>query len=582
LLISENLVALWHQLSHKQRISFFKLIFLSVLVSFFDVVSIGAVIPFISVITNPAPLFQNETIKTYLLMFGFQDSSDLLLPAILLFGLSAIVAGAMRTILLWATTKFSLETCAALSANIYLKTLLQPYQVHLSRNSSKVISGVLNQINTVIYEIVLPLVILICSIIISLVILFVLITFNPLIAPLIFVAFGSIYWMLAFVTKKIMFSNSIILAKESTRLIKTVQEGLGSIRDIIIDGNQMTYWRIYQDSNLPLRKVQASIAFISNSPRHIIESLGMVLIAGLSFFLIKFEHVESAFALPIMGAIAIGAQRLLPLFQQSYACWNSIRGGQNTLKDVLDLLVQTSPLSNSSDGIIKFTSVIELRNLDFKYDPNGPFVLRQINLLIPKGARIGIVGKTGSGKSTLVDLLMGLISPTSGCLMVDQKEITHGNIQTWQRHISHVPQTIYLSDATIKENIAFGVPAECIDINRVKYAAKQAEIDLFIESLEHGYDSNVGERGLRFSGGQRQRIGIARALYKNADVIIFDEATNALDHQTETDVMNTINNLGVDHTIFIITHMVSLLKNCTKVLELNNGEIKVIENSTVI
>lgn len=580
MLITENLGALWHQMNHKQRIGFIKLISLSVLVSFFDVMSIGAVIPFISVITNPSTLFQNETIKTYLVMFGVQDSSDLLLPAILLFGLSAIVAGAMRTLLLWATTKYTFETCAALSANIYLKTLLQPYQVHMGRNTSKVISGVLSQINTVIYEIVLPLVILICSIIISLVILLTLIAFDPFVAPLIFIAFGSIYWFISFVTKKIMSSNSIILARESTRLVKTVQEGLGSIRDIIIDGNQMTYWKIFQDSNLPLRKVQASIAFISSCPKHVIESLGMVLIAALSIFLIQFDRVGSALALPLMGAVAIGAQRLLPLFQQSYACWNSIRGGQNTLKDVLDLLVQTNPLSNTSDDIIHFVSEIKLQNLDFKYDPKGPFVLRKINLVIPKGARIGIVGKTGSGKSTFVDLLMGLIRPTSGSLTVDQKEITHENIRSWQSHISHVPQTIYLSDVTIKENIAFSVPTESIDIKRVKSAAKQAEIDLFIESLDGGYDSNVGERGVKFSGGQRQRIGIARALYKNADVIIFDEATNALDYKTETDVMNTINNLGINHTIFIITHRVSTLKNCTEVLELNDGEIKVIKNST--
>ena len=534
-------------------------------------------IPFISVITSPASLFQNHTLQIFFSAVGVQDSNQLLLPAVLLFGLSAVAAGTMRTILLWATTKFSLENCAELSSEIYLRTLFQPYRVHMGRNTSKVISGVLTQINAVIYEIVLPLMILICSMIISIVILLALIVFDPFVAPLTFIAFGSIYWLITFLTKKRMSANSLILARESTRLIKTVQEGLGSIRDIIIDGNQIAYWKIYQDSNVPLRKVQASIAFISNCPRHVIESLGMVLIAALSFFLIQSDRVGSVLALPLMGAVAIGAQRLLPLFQQSYACWNSIRGGQDTLRDVLNLLSQQSLLSTGTNDRIKFTSEIKLQNLYFKYEPHGPFILNNIIMTIPKGARIGLIGKTGSGKSTLIDLLMGLISPTSGIIEVDQKEVKSQNILSWQGHISHVPQAIYLSDSTIKENIAFGIPLESIDMNRVKFAAEQAKISLFIESLENGYESSVGERGVKLSGGQRQRIGIARALYKQADIIIFDEATSALDYQTEEEIINTINCLNKNLTIIIITHRVSTLQKCTQIYELKDGTIQVVQ-----
>lgn len=552
---------------------FLKLIALSVAVSFFDVISIGAVIPFVSVVTNPMALFKNEAIGPYLSKLGVQDSNQLLLMVTLLFGVSAVVAGVMRTFLLWVTTRFTFETCTELSSNIYLRTLYQPYKVHMARNSSKVINGVLGQINTVIYEVILPLVILICSLIISLVIFITLIAFDPLVAPLLFITFGLVYYLITFVTKKIMLTNSKILAKESTQLIKTVQEGLGSIRDIIIDGNQITYWKIYQNSNIPLRKVQASIAFISNCPRHIIESLGVVLILMLFFFLMKSERVGPALALPLIGAIAVGAQRLLPLFQQSYACWNSIRGSQDTLKDVLSLLSQVCPITSNSVSMVQFNSEIKLNNLSFKYDPNGPFVLKDVNLAIPKGGRIGLIGKTGGGKSTLTDLIMGLVLPSSGTIEIDQKEITLANSQSWQAHISHVPQTIYLSDATIKENIAFGVPLESIDMNRVKFAAEQAQISTFIESLEDGYGSNVGERGVRLSGGQRQRIGIARALYKQASVIIFDEATSALDYRTEEDIMNTINGLNKNLTIIIVTHRVSTLKNCTKIYELKDGGI---------
>ena len=196
-----------------------------------------------------------------------------------------------------------------------------------------------------------------------------------------------------------------------------------------------------------------------------------------------------------------------------------------------------SPISSTSGDVVKFNSQIKLNNVSFKYGLNNPFILRDINLVIPKGSRIGLIGKTGCGKSTLTDLIMGLISPTSGTIEIDQKEIALANAQSWQAHISHVPQTIYLSDSTIKENIAFGVSIDSIDVSRVKFAAQQAQISTFIESLENGYNSEVGERGVRLSGGQRQRIGIARALYKQANIIIFDESTSALDYKTEEDIL---------------------------------------------
>ncbi len=572
-IILNNLLALWQQFNTKQRFRFVKLILLSIAVSIFDVISIGAVLPFVSVITNPTAILRNEAVSPYLLMVGIQDSSHLLLLATLLFGISAIVAGGMRTLLLWVTTRFTFETCTDLSSDIYLKTLYQPYEVHNSRNSSKIINGVLGQINTVIYEVILPLMIFICSIVISVVILFTLIIFNPLVAPLLFIIFGFIYFLITSFSKKIMLSNSLTIAKENTQLIKTVQDGLGSIRDIILDGNQLTYWKIYQNSNIPLRKVQASIAFISNFPKYAVESLGIVLILAGLIVLIKTNSVEPVVALPLVAAIALGAQRLLPLFQQSYACWNSIRGAQDTLKDVLSLLSQVSPINSTTKNIIQFNKQIQLKNMSFSHHDKSTSILNEINLVIPKGSRVGIIGKTGSGKSTLIDIIMGLVMPSSGTLEIDQEEITFNNAQSWQANISHVPQRIYISDSTIKENIAFGIPADSIDLNRVKFAAQQAQISSFIESMQNGYDSNVGERGIRLSGGQCQRIGIARALYKQANIIIFDESTSALDYQTEEDILNTINGLNKNLTIIIVTHRLSTLKICTKIYELNNGKL---------
>jgi len=223
-----------------------------------------------------------------------------------------------------------------------------------------------------------------------------------------------------------------------------------------------------------------------------------------------------------------------------------------------------------------FQTAITLKDLGFRYTPQGPWVLRNLNLQIAKGSRVGFVGVTGIGKSTLLDIVMGLLTPSEGMLLIDNTVVNPQNPRAWQAHISHVPQAIYLSDTSIAENIAFGAPAELIDLQRVKQAAQQAQIAQTIEGWRNGYETLVGERGVRLSGGQRQRIGIARALYKRANVIIFDEATSALDNDTEAAVMQAVETLGRDITILIIAHHLTTLKNCDQIVELANCGIKAV------
>jgi ABC-type bacteriocin/lantibiotic exporter with double-glycine peptidase domain len=265
----------------------------------------------------------------------------------------------------------------------------------------------------------------------------------------------------------------------------------------------------------------------------------------------------------------------LPVLQQAYAAWSGIRGGQASLHDTLELLDQ--PLPDYADQpaakTLPFKYNISLRQLTFRYSPQTPDVLKQLDLTISKGSRVGFVGTTGSGKSTLLDIVMGLLQPTDGALEIDGQAVTPGNNRAWQAHVAHVPQAIFLADSTIEENIAFGVPKEQIDPKRVRQAAQQAQIADSIESWPKQYQTFVGERGIRLSGGQRQRIGIARALYKQADVIIFDEATSALDNETEQAVMQAIEGLSEDLTILIIAHRLTTLKNCTLIVELGNGGI---------
>ena len=406
-------------------------------------------------------------------------------------------------------------------------------------------------------------------------ILITLISFDPLLALSSFGGFGLIYGLIIRITSKTLLTNSQRIAKESTHVIKSLQEGLGGIRDVLIDGSQAAYCQIYRSADHPLRVAQGNNSFISGSPRFALEALGMMLIAGLAYVLARQPDGISK-AIPLLGALALGAQRLLPVMQQAYIAYSGIQGSQASFQDALELLNQ--PLPDYADQPpprpLPFFRQINLKELAFRYTQQTPYVLKNLDLTITKGSRIGFIGVTGSGKSTLLDIIMGLLQPTVGSLQIDQEPLNASNNRAWQTHIAHVPQAIYLADSTIEENIAFGIPKSQIDPNRVKQAAEQAQIADIIETWPKKYKTYVGERGIRLSGGQRQRIGIARALYKQASVIIFDEATSALDNETEQAVMQSIEALGNDMTVLIIAHRLTTLRNCTQIVELADGGIK--------
>jgi ATP-binding cassette subfamily B protein len=319
--------------------------------------------------------------------------------------------------------------------------------------------------------------------------------------------------------------------------------------------------------------------FLSQSPRYGIEAFGMILIVVLAYSIAQ-EAGGLIKSIPMLGALALCAQRTLPVLQQAYSSWTSIRINQASLQDTLDLLDQPLPsyAFQLATQQLPFNHSISLKQLDFRYSQQTPYVLKQINLTIAKGSRVAIIGTTGSGKSTLLDIVMGLLQPTGGVLIIDDEIVTSVNQRSWQAHIAHVPQAIFLADSTIEENIAFGVPKNQIDHRRVRQAAQQAQLTESIQKWPDKYQTYVGERGVRLSGGQRQRIGIARALYKQADVIIFDEATSALDNETEQAVMQSIESLSKDLTILIIAHRLTTIKNCTQIIELGEGVIKKIGN----
>ena len=537
--------------------------------SIMEIVSIGALVPFLGALTSPEQIYQNHFAQPLIQILGITDSSQLLLPLTIIFITATLVAAAVRLLLLYASTRFSYAAGSDISISIYRRTLYQDYSIHLSRNSSEIINSIITKTNIVIGHILLPILSLISSVIIMLGIISIVFTINAQVALITFSIFTLLYWMIVFFTKKSLQKNSHLIAGQSTQMIKSLQEGLGGIRDVLIDGTQELYCKIYQDADLSMRRASGDNIFIASSPRFLMEAIGMILIAILAYYLTLQGGVM--LAIPILGVLAVGAQKLLPALQQVYRSYSTIKGANSSFIDVLNLLDQPLPNNANQDSInpMPFKQEIIFKDLSFRYTKDTPWIIKNVNLSFKKGETIGFIGVTGSGKSTLLDILMGLLSPTSGKLLVDGVTITQENRRAWQMNISHVPQSIYLADNTIQENIAFGIESGKIKEHRITQVAQQAQITETINNLKNKYKTFIGEQGIQLSGGQRQRIGIARALYKNSNVLIFDEATSALDNETEQEIMKQISQLKDNQTVFIIAHRLTTLKQCDRIIRIN-------------
>jgi ATP-binding cassette, subfamily B, bacterial PglK len=575
---------LWHHLSRRRQKQFYLLVILMIMGSISEVISLGAVVPFLGTLTAPDQVFNHRLMQPFIEALNITKPNQLILPITIAFIALTILAGIVRLALLYVMTRISYATGAELSINIYRRTLYQEYSVHVARNSSEVINGIITKTSTAI-GVITSFLTLMSSIILLFGIIGALLVIHFQIALIASIGFGLLYWMVTLYTRKQLGQNSQVIANQSTLMIKSLHEGLGGIRDVLIDGSQNLYTQIYRNADLPLRKASGDNAFIAGSPRFIMEGIGMALIALLAYTL-TLQPGGINNAIPVLGVLALGAQRLLPAMQQTYASYSSIKGARSSLNDILKLLEQ--PLPDYADQPISmpipFLKEIELKNLSFRYTKQGPWVLEGINLKLPKGGRIGFVGATGSGKSTLLDIIMGLLPPTDGELLIDNQPVNHRNKRAWQLHIAHVPQNIFLSDCSIEENIAFSVPKNQIDHQQVKIVTKLAQMTEVIEQLPDGYKTIVGEQGVRLSGGQRQRIGIARALYKGANVIILDEATSSLDNETEQLVMQAIEKLGREITILIIAHRLTTLKGCDQIISLdkNSREIEILRYEDII
>lgn len=550
---------------------------------FAEAFSLGLVVPFLAFMTAPNKIndyyflqvsiskLKNLSDKWLFAPFcNLEAAQNMLFVFTFLFIIASIISGSIRLVLVWVSVRLAAGIGVDLGLEAYRRTLYQPYLSHIDQNSGHLISSLTNKMSFTLLSIN-SVMTLFTSVIIAFFIAIALLAINALVTLIASIFLLTAYGFMMFICNKKLKANSSVLAQTQTLIIKLLQESLGGIRDILLDGTQKIHSNLYQKTDKKFRRAYANIIIIGNSPRYIMETIGMVFFAVLAFIFSAGPNGLSSF-LPTLGAFALGVQRLLPTIQQGFQAWSTIVAYQESSKEVFSLLNQATPkwAEYPQPAPLDFKHQICFENVKFRYLEKSSWVLDKLSFTIPKGSRVGFVGKTGSGKSTCLDLLMGLLEPSEGKILIDGTSLTQQNLRAWQINIAHVPQAIYLSDSSFAENIAFGIPAETIDLGRVREAARQAQIADFIESSPKGYQALVGERGVRLSGGQRQRIGIARALYKQAQVLVFDEATSALDHETENAVMGSIHSLSVDLTILIIAHRTSTLKKCDQVINLND------------
>ena len=571
------LKGIWRAFKPKRKKQFFLCTLLMIISGIAETLSIASIIPLINFLTSPNSIWENQLIFSVFTFLGFSNLTKPLIPIFFLFTISVIFAGLLRIFTLWIISKFIAALTSDFSTESFLKNLYQPYSVHISKNSSEIIAlntVEINQLGNVFtYFMKMLLSISYVFFILSAVFLF-----DTRLALISFFIFILIYFALTLVSRFYLKINSQFISKSRERHIKFLNEGLGSIKEIILNNNYNFYIKNFLKIDNPMRKKMAENDFISNAPRALVETIAFIYLAFLSLYVVL-TSVNGLIVLSKIAVIAIACQKVLPQLQQIYASWTRLSGNSKAIEKILYSINQSIPKErNSSNEKLEFKKYIILKEVYFKYKDTKRYILKGINLKISKSEKIGIIGQTGSGKSTLVDIIIGLLRPTKGDISVDEVNISSDKaINFWRSLISYIPQDIYLSDSTIIENIASGVKKEDIDTRKIIKSAKKAQIHDFIKNLPMGYKTNIGEMGIKLSGGQRQRIGIARAIYniydKNKKILILDEATSALDYEVEDLIIKSIYEIRSDLTLIMISHRLNTLQNCDRILEIKNGSI---------
>jgi len=547
-----------------------------------EMVGIASVMPFLGVLGNPG-VIQSNAVLSWAYQAGGFASIDAFVVALGAVAVALIVGSAVfRTVVHYWMNRYIEVRRHSIGERLLETYLRQPYAFFLNRHSGDMAKNVLSEVDQYINNFLRPAVMLVANGVLALGIVGLLVAVNPLLAMLVTLLFGAIYALIYLLVRRrlLRLGRERVLANQAR--FTTAGECLGGIKDVKLLGREHAYVSRYRGPSLVFARNQATSQTLSQVPRFLVEAIAVGGMMLLSLVLIGLGGgVRSdAFGqlLPVLGLYAFGALRLLPAAQQIYAGIAQVRAGTATLDAIYADLCQRdrlAPMAVTAPAPLRPVASIGLDSVSYRY-PNAPAdALMGIAVDIPVGSSVGIVGTTGAGKTTLVDVLLGLLRPTAGAITVDGQAVDDAQLRAWQRALGYVPQDIFLTDASITENIAFGIEPGQIDKAQVERCARMAQVHNFVvNELPEGYATIVGERGVRLSGGQRQRIGIARALYHDPDVLVFDEATSALDTVTERAVMQAIDDLHGAKTIVLIAHRLSTVARCDQIVLLDHGRVE--------
>lgn len=536
--------------------------------------SIGLVIPFLIAITNPDLILTNK----FFLFLGVEkiiSPEDIPWIAGLIFICIMTISNIFRVAVYKYSVYFSQMVGNSFSELAYSKIITQKYSFYSENNSGRLIN-ILNNKVSIIPNIVFTIASIFSSVISIVSIALMLSYINWKIFLSIIFIFIFIYVPIVLFYQNRIKINGKIVSNYGDSLQKILQESISGVREIILSNNSTIYISEYKKIDYKLRNSHANNQYYAGFPKYLVEGILIIFLVCSALIL---NHSDDNFlvAIPVLGAFVLAAQRTLPVVQQIYAGYFLLIGWLSMMEDVVKML--RLPYSHlRQHNKIKHCAALDfrsltLKDLSFGHRPERN-ILHKINIKINAGDRIGIIGETGAGKSTLIDVMAGLHAPSSGQLLVNDIQISDENASEWYSKIAYVPQDVFMLDASISENIAFGVPLHLIDSDLIIEVANKSRIIEFVSKLPEGFHTVVGERGVRLSGGQRQRIAIARALYKKAAFLILDEATSALDGETESEIMSTLNDLGVSVTVVMVAHRLSTLSYCTKIMRLINGNLE--------
>jgi ATP-binding cassette subfamily B protein len=529
-----------------------------------EMVTIGAALPFLALIADPHSALVPRRLLDLLDAVGGSP----VVGAALLLIVAALGSALVRLALTWGSQRFVMAAGHDMAAAVFGRMLRQPYSEQVRRNSSQTLAAV-EKVQNVVFGLLQPAMQALIGAFIALCVFALLLRIDARAAGVAALSVVLAYVAVSLLVRPRLRRNSEALAGTMVERTRTVQEGLGGIRDIILDRSEPLFEAKFRDLDGRYRRAIAANQFVAGAPRFVVEAAGLVAIALVTLAM-SLEPGGVVKAIPVLGALALGAQRLLPLLQQAYYGWSLASGNFRAFRDVIELMQAPVPEPQPAAPPLAFEREIAFDRVGFRY-PEGRFGLVDVSFRIRAGEHVGIAGATGGGKSTLLDLLMGLLEPDEGAILIDGRPLDDATRPAWQAGLAHVPQAIYLADDTIAANIAFPRQAVGMDQERLAAAVRAAQLESFLAGLPDGLETYVGERGVRLSGGQRQRIGLARALYRRPRLLILDEATSALDGATEAAVLAALQQLRGDLTLVTVAHRATTLATCDRLIEVERG-----------